>query len=292
MNAMVGSLPALASPSHVLGRLGRQVLRASACVLAVGFVACSDSGASSDSGSSPSRAAQQGANSAPASKRKEHKTVDPATVGSLSGLVTTVGTPPTQKPLSMTSESFCVQSHLDSGGLVDTRISVTDGRLLNAFVWVKDGLDDYDFEASEDTFQFDQVGCMYTPRVAGIQKGQKVFVSNSDAVMHNVHTHPERNRPQNIAQPAGTPPRELNFRKDEVMVRIACDVHAWMSAWIGIVDHPFFAVTGPDGSYRFEGLPPGDYTLGVWHEKLGEQEVQVSLEANAEVTATDATFNF
>jgi hypothetical protein len=226
----------------------------------------------------------------PAPATDELKTIDPATVGSVHGVVAATGTPPEQKPLSMSSEPYCVAAHKGTGGLLDDRIQVNNGRLQNAFVWVKSGLEDYDFKAPETPVELDQVGCMYKPRVVGVMPRQPVMVTNSDGVMHNVHSHPELNRQQNIAQIAGSAPRELEFKKPEVMVKVACDVHAWMSAWIGVVDNPFYAVTAADGTYRLEGLPPGEFTLGVWHEKLGEQEVTVVLDAGADIPASQVVF--
>lgn len=290
MYAMNASLPVGARGSY--GPLPC-ILRAAGCVLVAALVACGGSDAPDPtSGSAPEAetGSETPAGSPSTTARKEPKTIDPATVGSVHGVVSATGTPPVQKPLPMSSEPFCVAAHQATGGLVDDRIQVNDGRLESAFVWVKSGLEDYEFDAPDTPVELDQVGCMYTPRVVGAMPGQPVVVVNSDAVMHNVHTHPDRNRPQNIAQIAGSAPRELEFKKPEVMVKVACDVHAWMSAWIGVVDNPFFAVSAADGTYSLDGLPPGEFTLGVWHEKLGEREVTVVLDAGANIAAGPVVF--
>jgi len=224
-------------------------------------------------------------------ERTELKTVDEKTAGNISGVVSATGTVPEPALIVMLGEAFCIQTHKDTGGgYLDNRILVQGGKLQNAFVWVKSGLEDYKFEKPTAPAALAQVDCLYTPRIIGIQLGQKVEVTNADPVLHNIHTKPERNRPTNLGQPANGPTMELRFRKEEVMVRVACDVHAWMSAWIGIVDHPYFAVTAEDGSYRLDGLPPGDYTLGVWHEQLGEKELTVQLEASGDVTAGEVVY--
>ena len=98
--------------------------------------------------------------------------------------------------------------------------------------------------------------------------------------MHNIHTKPSKSSEQNFGMPPGSPPRKLKLKRPEVMVEIVCDVHAWMQGWVAVVDHPFFATTGADGAFSLEGLPAGDYTLGFWHEKLGEQELSVTVEVD------------
>jgi plastocyanin len=286
MYAMNASLPVDARRPHASRWF---TARVAACLLAASLVGCGESDSSSAEGGSTGTDSPASAGSSKPS-RKERKTVDPETVGSIWGVVIGTGTPPERKKISMGSAPYCVTSNEAAGGVLDDRILVANGRVQNAFVWVKSGLEDYEFEASSDPVELDQKGCMYTPRVIGLQRGQEVLVANSDQVMHNVHTHPKRNRAQNIAQVAGAPPRELDFKKEEVMVRVTCDVHAWMTGWIGIVDHPFFAVTGSDGGYRFDGLPPGTYTLGIWTEKLGEKEITVVLKAQGDVAAGKTAF--
>jgi len=286
MYAMSASLPVGAYTSHARSWI---VARMLGCLLAAMLVAC---GGSDEPGEPAGTSAADGpvTSDSPKPVRKELKTIDPATVGTVHGVVGFEGTPPEQKPLSMRSAPYCVAAHKGTDGVLDDRIQVHDGRLQNAFVWVMSGLEDYKFKVGDKPVELDQKGCMYTPRVVGAQRGQEIIVANSDDTLHNVHTHPDKNRPQNIAQPAGSSPRELNLKRPEVMVRVSCDIHAWMTAWIGIVDNPFFAVTGADGSYRFEGLPPGEFTLGVWHERLGQQEVTVVLDADGDVAAREVVF--
>ena len=286
MYAMSVSLPTDAYSSHAWSWI---VTRMLSCLVALMLVAC---GGSDEPGDSTKMAGSEGASSADAGKPApvELKSIDPAVVGAVHGVVGFAGTPPVQKPLSMRSAPYCVAAHKATDGILDDRIQIHDGRLQNAFVWVMSGLEGYKFKANSKPVELDQKGCMYEPRVVGAERGQEIIVMNSDDTLHNVHTHPDKNRPQNIAQPAGSSPRELDLKRAEVMVRVTCDIHPWMTAWIGVVDNPFFAVTGPDGTYRFDGLPPGEFTLGVWHERLGQQEVTVVLDAHGNVTVPEVVF--
>ncbi len=135
----------------------------------------------------------------------------------------------------------------------------------------------------------DQSGCWFHPRVLGIMVGQKLEVTNSDPVTHNIHPMAEINREWNHSQGAGDPPLERKFLKPEVLIRVKCNIHSWMHAFIGVVDNPYYAVTGADGSFRLPNLPPGEYTIAAVHEKLGTQEQKVTVGASGSIVA-DFTF--
>lgn len=214
--------------------------------------------------------------------------VDPAAAGTLTGVVYAEGTPPAPGRLQMVGESFCLG--LGDGSQADTRLLVAGGRLANAFVWITSSLDAYVFTPPTSPVTIDQRDCTFTPRVVGVQVGQEVLARNSDPVMHNVHTQPDKNREKNVGIPAGADPYALEFKRPEVMVPVICDVHAWMKAWIGVVEHPFFAVTGADGSFRMDGVPAGEHTLGVWHETLGTREVKVTVTAGQPVEVDGLRF--
>ena len=104
-------------------------------------------------------------------------------------------------------------------------------------------------------------------------------MSNSDETLHNVHTLPKQNVETNFSQPKKTPPVTKTFTKVEIGVPVRCDVHGWMNGWVGVVDHPFFAVSAADGSFQIKGLPAGSYTLEAWHEVLGTQTQKVTVDA-------------
>lgn len=194
----------------------------------------------------------------------------------LSGVVT--GPPPADapKPLRMSADSYCTGRHSDpvfsQGSIVGAA-----GQIAWAFVYVKAGLDAYAFPTPEDAVKLDQYGCMYEPHVFGVQTDQTIEIRNSDRTLHNVHAVPAGpNKPFNIAHPpVGTMIHRRSFAKPEIMVKIKCDVHPWMKAYTGVLEHPFFAVTDADGRYAIANLPPGTYTIGIWHERLGEIEREI-----------------
>ena len=110
--------------------------------------------------------------------------------------------------------------------------------------------------------------------------GQRIAVKNSDPVLHNVNAKPKQNRGFNISQPAQGMVSVRNFRMPEVMVQVACDVHGWMSAYVGVLPHPYFATTGDDGSFSIPDLPAGTYTIEAWHEEFGTQTAEVTVGAD------------
>lgn len=208
------------------------------------------------------------------------KKVDAATAGSITGQVKFDGTVPAADIIRMGGDKKCVP---DAGPnpQSDALLVSADKGVQNAFVWVKDGLDPaYTFDAPTTPATLDQKGCLYTPRVLGVRVGQAIEIVNSDPTMHNVHALPMANREFNHGQPKQNTRLSEVFTTPEVMVRFKCDVHSWMAAWVGVVPHPYFAVTDDKGEFKLPGLPPGSYTLEAWHEKLGKQTAQVSIAPN------------
>jgi plastocyanin len=202
--------------------------------------------------------------------------VDPATAGSISGVITYTGKRPSRKAIDMSSEPACVIAH--HGKAYDESLVVApNGALANAFVYVKSGLEGKRFDPPATPVTIDQAGCWFHPRVLGIQTGQQLQVVNSDPVTHNIHPMAQINREWNHSQGAGDAPLERKFLKPEIMVRVKCNIHSWMHAFIGVTDNPYFAVTGDDGSFSIPDLPPGTYTVEVWQEGLGTQDQQVTV---------------
>jgi plastocyanin len=209
--------------------------------------------------------------------------IDPATTGSVAGTITYTGPEPEPVMIDMSEEPTCAEKH-DSQPM-RTPILVSDaGALRNVFVYIKEGLPDRDWGAPGEAAELDQEGCEYMPHVMGVRTGQDIEIVNSDGLLHNINASPEANRGFNISQPTNMS-SERSFSQPEIMIPVRCDVHGWMEAYIGVVDHPFFAVSSEDGTYRIEGLPAGDYTIGIWHEELGEREMAVTITAQQESTA-------
>jgi hypothetical protein len=213
--------------------------------------------------------------------------VDPATAATVMGKVSFEGAPPKMPPLNMSAEPDCAKLH--GSPVFPDVVAVTDGMLANVFVWVKSGLEGKSFEPSSQSVALDQKGCLYSPHMLGIQSNQQLVVTNSDPFTHNVHPLPQVNREWNRSQSAGAPAVEYQFPRQELLIAVKCNIHPWMRSYISVVDHPFFAVSGADGSFTIKGLPPGTYTIEAIHESLGAKESSVTV-GNAE--SADVSFNF
>jgi len=133
---------------------------------------------------------------------------------------------------------------------------------------------------------FDQKGCHYEPHVFGIQAGQPLEILNSDDALHNVHALPKNTQEFNLGMPIKGMKLTKTFTAPEVAVKIKCEVHPWMAAYAGVLDHPFYAVTGEDGSFSLKDLPPGEYVVEAWHEKYGTQTQTVKVPETSEVSFT------
>jgi plastocyanin len=200
--------------------------------------------------------------------------VDPATAGSVTGTIKLEGTPPAADTINTESDPYCGQQ----GPVTTETVSVgSGGALQNVFVYVKDGLGDRTFPVPSSPVVLDQKGCRYRPHVFGIQVGQTLEILSSDNTLHNVHAIPENNREFNKAHQLAGIKHTHVFSTREVMVPFKCDVHKWMHAYLGVLDHPFYAVTGDNGAFELKGLPPGTYTIEAWHEKLGTRTQTVTI---------------
>jgi plastocyanin len=213
------------------------------------------------------------------------KRVDPATAATITGKVLFEGTAPVNPILKMASDSAC--------GTAETRAEtylVDNGGLQNVFVYVKDGLGNkWIFDMPTEPVKLDQKGCRYLPHVVGVRAGQPLEVSNSDPTLHNVHGMPKENREFNKGQAMQGLKNAVTFETPEVLIPFKCDVHAWMSAYVGVVDHPYFAVSGDGGQFALRGLPPGSYSIEAVHEKLGRQSQSIAV-GNQE--SKELTFTF
>jgi len=202
--------------------------------------------------------------------------VDEATAATITGKVAFSGDKPVMRTIDMSANPACQRAH--STPQKSEEVIVNDnGTLRNAFIWIKAGLPDRQWPVPTIPAEIAQEGCMYKPHVLGVMAGQDITIKNDDPTNHNIHPLPKINQEWNESQPPKGDPKTKSFAREEVMIPVKCNVHPWMRAYIGVVSNPFFAVTGDDGTFTIKGLPPGTYTLEVWHEKYGTKDVQVTV---------------
>ena len=209
--------------------------------------------------------------------------IDPATAATIIGVVKFDGAAPKAAVIDMSQDPAC------KGTNTAENVMASGGHLANVFVYVKEGLGSRTFELPKEAITLDQSGCKYHPHVLGVVVGQTVKIVNSDPTTHNIHPTPKDNREWNESQPPQAAPIEKTFAREEIMLPVKCNQHPWMRMFVNVTKNPFYAVTGPDGKFEIKGLPPGDYTIAFVHEKLGEQEMKVTLAAKDSKTV-DATF--
>lgn len=212
--------------------------------------------------------------------------VNPETAATVTGKVVFSGTAPDPEPILMDAEPTCKDKYPD-GAFAET-VVVNNGTLQNVFVYVKSGLGDLKFSPPAESVVLDQDGCRYHPHVIGVQVGQELIIRNSDGILHNIHPVPTVNKGFNLGQPVKMDSKK-KFDQPEVMIPVKCDVHDWMQGYIGVVAHPYFAVTGADGTFTLPNLPPGTYTLEAWHEEYGTQTLEVTV---GEKETKDVEFTF
>lgn len=205
--------------------------------------------------------------------------VDTTTLAAVVGAVRFGGAAPAPVSVTLAGDPTCAALH--PGGLVLAPVRVADGLVADAFVYVKSGLEDRVFAVPEKPVVIDQRGCLFVPAVAGAQVDQPIRFLNGDDTIHNVHGTPAASAGWNFAMPRRGATRTLTITEPEVMVEVRCEVHPWMRAHLGVLPHPYFAVTGADGRFALARLPAGRYVLAVWHAYLGTRERAVTLEPGA-----------
>ena len=204
---------------------------------------------------------------------------------SITGIVTFDGKVPALRPIAMDAEPVCAKIHAGKP-VPNEMLALGSGNTMgNIMVWVSKGLAaGKTYPAPKTPVVIDQKGCTYTPHVMGIMVGQPYRILNSDGILHNIHTLPVINPSFNRGMPATVKEATTTFPKPEAMFHIKCDVHPWMSAYMGVYTHPFFSVTSTDGKYTISGLDPGTYEITAWQEKLGTQTASVTVGASGTKT--------
>jgi plastocyanin len=212
----------------------------------------------------------------------------PGAPGIIRGHVTFMGTPPGNAVIRMGMDPKCADLNAGKQVLQESALVAADGSVANAFVAL-DGA----FPATpvpSEPVVIDQRGCVYGPRVVGVRVGQPLRIVNDDDLLHNVHASSAGGNSFNVAQPAKGASYEFTPKQDERMVKIGCDIHRWMTAWVGVVSHPYFAVSATDGTFEIANVPPGTYTIRGWHETFGETKQDVIVPPGG-TTTVEFTFS-
>jgi plastocyanin len=205
-----------------------------------------------------------------------------SSAGSVVGRVRFEGQRPEPTRISMSADSSCVKQHRDAV-VTEEFVIGNDGALGNVVVFVSDGLSGRSFDVPAEPVVVEQKGCLYKPHVLALQANQKLKIVNADNTLHNIHPIPANNREWNKAEPAGSTLEET-FSREEIAIPVKCNVHPWMRSYIAVFKHPFFTVTGKDGSFDLHNLPPGEYTVEAWHEKLGTMAQKITVAAGESKT--------
>ncbi len=207
----------------------------------------------------------------------------------ISGSVRFAGEAPALQAIKMDADPGCAKKH-STPPPSEALVLGAGGALANVFVHIKGGMPAARYPAPAEPVVLNQEGCRYVPHVLGILVGQPLKILNSDGLLHNIHALPAVNEGFNQAMPGSVTETIKSFTKAEPMFKIKCDVHPWMGAFVTVLEHPFFAVTGADGGFRISNLPPGTYEIEAWHEKLGTETASASV-AGSDSKSVDFTFS-
>lgn len=204
-----------------------------------------------------------------------------ATDGSAPGTATVIGSVkflgqrPAPTRINMNADPTCAKLH-PGGVTVEDVVAAGDGALQNAVVFVSEGLGDRTFDPPAQPVSMEQKGCIYAPHVVTLRANQELDIMNNDTTTHNIHPVPANNREWNKAQPPGTRV-DATFAREEIAIPMKCNIHPWMRSYVAVFKHPFYGVTDKAGHFELKNLPPGDYTIQAWHEKLGTSTQKISV---------------
>ena len=208
------------------------------------------------------------------------------TAGEIKGRVKYIGKSPKAKRIRMDADPVCAASHQEAAK-AESFIVDADGNMANVIVYLK-GVE-YNGKTPSNEVIIDQKGCVYSPHVLGVQAGQPLKILNSDATMHNIHGLPKINKEFNFGMPKSLKQKTVTFNKAEDVFVIKCDVHPWMKSYTQVFDHPYFAVSGSDGSFSISNVPDGTYEAIAWQEKFGSKRIMTQ---SVTVKSGDAELNF
>ena len=208
--------------------------------------------------------------------------------GNIKGHVRLNGKLPGNPVIRMAADPMCARMNVGKRVIQMTVAASADGSLANVFIRVQGTFPQTPVPSTAVTI--DQTGCVYAPRMVGIRVGQVLQVKNNDALLHNVHGISAHDNGFNIGQPMAGMVNQFKPKNEEIMLRLKCDIHSWMTAYIGVVPHPYFAVSDDGGAFQIVNVPAGTHTLQTWHERYGplSQTVRVAAGGTATVEFTYA----
>jgi hypothetical protein len=195
--------------------------------------------------------------------------------GTIIGTIALKGKAPGPLFIDMSADPVCQAM----GELKTEWRVVKAGKIANAFVYIRSGgiLDEYSFPQPDSPAVLAHKGCRYEPHALAIRVGQPLTISNSDPTIHNTHPQLKNNAEWNQSQSPNAPAISVTFTHPETFIPFKDNQHPWENAWVGVFSHPFFAVSDERGHYSIQGLPPGLYTLVVWHERFGEKTLELTV---------------
>jgi len=214
--------------------------------------------------------------------KEDRKTTSPSSsdeFGQISGTVQLQGIVPKSKMISIIADPQCQNFHGKSK-ISAQDVLVKNGLLQNAFVYLEKGVLKK-YSTPKESIVLDQKGCQYSPRILGIQVGQSINILNSDPWLHTVHAKSGKKSLFHMAMTSAGQSRKRRFKEKKILVQFKCKVHPWMTAYVGVLDHPFFYVTKENGGFSWDQVPSGKYTLTAWHERLGSLSKEINLQGDS-----------
>ncbi|CAM2064314.1 Carboxypeptidase regulatory-like domain-containing protein [Sulfidibacter corallicola] len=215
----------------------------------------------------------------------------PLAAGEVSGTIKWEGKVPKMKALRMDADPVCANHHQEEPARSEVLVLGEGQTMANVLVRVKSGLPDKKWDPPKEAAVMDQKGCTYVPHVLAVMVNQDIKILNSDGILHNVNVQAKVNRGFNLGMPKGTTEAVRKFSRAEDKIVLKCNVHPWMKAYLVVLDHPFFSVTGKDGAFKIADLAPGTYEIEAWHEKLGTQTAKVTIGSDGDSQTADFTFS-
>jgi len=210
--------------------------------------------------------------------------------GTIKGHVRLTGKNPGNTVIRMGVDPMCNSINAGKRVIQEMVLTSADGGLKNAFVKLQGNFPQT--PVPRQPVVLDQRGCIYAPRVVGMRVGQTLQIRNDDPLKHNVHSESAHDNNLNVGQETSGIVSEFRPKSEEIMLRLRCDIHRWMTAYVGVVNHPYFAVSGDGGTFEIDNVPPGMQTVQVWHEAYGMQtktvRVQPGAIANIDLSYTGA----